>query len=223
MASNVVAIDGPAGSGKSSIARSVSQTKSFSLVDTGAMYRTVALLALEEGLDWRNGACLKSLVANLDFRFEFEGEVNRVFVNHNDVTERIRTEEISQGASVVSRHSEVREALVLQQRRAANPGPAVLEGRDIGTVVFPEAKLKLFIEASPEVRASRRAAELLARGEPADQKTILEALKVRDLSDSSRAIAPLRAADDAIRIDTTAMGFEEVLLRVMELIENRFF
>ena len=217
MASNVVAIDGPAGSGKSSIARSVSQTKSFSLVDTGAMYRTVALLALEEGLDWRNGACLKSLVANLDFRFEFEGEVNRVFVNHNDVTERIRTEEISQGASVVSRHSEVREALVLQQRRAANPGPAVLEGRDIGTVVFPEAKLKLFIEASPEVRASRRAAELLARGEPADQKTILEALKVRDLSDSSRAIAPLRAADDAIRIDTTAMGFEEVLLRVMEV------
>src|SRR5512142_1702670 len=215
----VIAIDGPAGAGKSTAARALARRLGFFLLDTGAIYRTVALRAARAGVAFSEGARLGELAAVLPIRFDEEG---RVFLGDEDVSKAIRTPEMSQGASTVSAHPPVRAALLELQRKLAARGRCVVEGRDIGTVVLPWAPLKIFLTASPEVRARRRYDELVAKGQTVDlQKTLAEIIE-RDERDSSRATAPLKQADDAVLLDTSALGEAAVVDRMEALARARF-
>jgi len=214
----IVAIDGPAGAGKSTVSRALARRLGYVYVDTGAMYRVVALLARERGITPQDGPALGGLAATVDIHFEpVDDGTQRVLTGGRDVTTAIRTQEIGDLASRISTHSEVRERLVALQRRAglaAQPG-AVLEGRDIGTVVFPDADRKFFLEASPEERGKRRYLELAAKGMDVDQSTITREIRERDVQDRSRALAPLKQADDAMLIDSSEMGIDEVVARML--------
>jgi cytidylate kinase len=212
----IVAIDGPAGAGKSTAAKRLAAALGFALVDTGAIYRAVALAASRQGIAFDDDARLAGVLERLDVRFEPlpGGEGQRVLLGGEDVSQAIRTPPMSLGASAVSARPVVRAGLLeLQRRLATAPGNrgAVLEGRDIGTVVFPDADLKVFLTASPEVRARRRHAELRARGEPATYEDVLADQTRRDRDDSTREVAPLRPAGDAVLLDTSALGLEEVV------------
>ncbi|HSB19433.1 MAG TPA: (d)CMP kinase [Anaeromyxobacteraceae bacterium] len=212
----IVAIDGPAGAGKSTAAKRLAAALGFALVDTGAIYRAVALAASRRGIAFDDDARLAGVLESLDVRFEPlpGGEGQRVLLGGEDVSQAIRTPPMSLGASAVSARPVVRAGLLELQRRLAtasgNRG-AVLEGRDIGTVVFPDADLKVFLTASPEVRARRRHAELRARGDPATYEEVLADQTRRDRDDSTREVAPLRPAGDAVLLDTSALGLEEVV------------
>jgi cytidylate kinase len=217
----VVAIDGPAGAGKTSVTRRVAETLGYLLVDTGALYRSVALAARRRGLDWSDepavGALARELARKDAIRFEAaSGGGQRVLLEGSDVSTEIRTQDMAEGASQVSAQPEVRAALLEMQRRAGRSGGVVLEGRDIGTVVFPDAEAKFFLTASVEVRAQRRYDELVLRGEPADLSVIQAEVASRDRRDSTRPIAPLRQADDALFVDTSGLGIEEVVARIVE-------
>jgi cytidylate kinase len=214
----VIAIDGPAGSGKSTIARLLSQRLGYLYLDTGAMYRAVALLALREGVALDDGPSLAALTRAARIGFSPEGHV---IARGEDVTEEIRRPSVSAAVSEVSAHAEVRELLVADQRRSANGRNVVVEGRDIGTVVFPTAALKVFLTAAPEVRAERRRKELIAAGEHTSASETLTALRARDAYDSSRAVSPLRKAADAVEVDTSAMTIDEVLDAVEALVRKR--
>jgi len=211
----VVAIDGPAGAGKSTAARTLAKRLGFVFVDTGALYRGVALVAFERGVDWEDGPALGSLVDSLalEFRLGDDG-TPKLVIDSVDRSSDIRTPHISTGASRVSRHAEVRAALLGLQRRLGAPGGVVLEGRDIGTVVFPDADVKVFLTASDEARAGRRYAELSRAGHEVDLEQVLAEIRERDRLDSERDIAPLRAADDAIVLDTSELDLEQVLTRL---------
>jgi CMP/dCMP kinase len=217
----VVAIDGPAGAGKSTVSRLLAKRLGYDLLDTGAIYRTLALLARQGGVSWQDGPAVAALAAHLDLRFRLEGELNRVFVQNADVSAEIRTPEISDGASRVSALPEVRAALLDLQRRLGAAGGVVAEGRDVGTVVFPAAEAKFFLTASAEERARRRTAELRAAGRAADEKTVLAEMVERDQRDSTRAAAPLRKADDAIEVDTSGMGPVEVVEAMLAMVHQR--
>jgi cytidylate kinase len=221
----VVAIDGPAGSGKSTAARRLAQRLGYTMLDTGAIYRTVALLARERGVSWDDEAALASVAAGIEVGFEFAGDLNRVFVvasgARREVTAAIRAPDMNEGASKVSRHPAVRAALLDLQRRLAAAGGVVAEGRDIGSVVFPQAGAKFFLSASPEVRARRRYEELLAAGHAASYETVLQDQIERDHRDSTRAAAPLRKADDALEIDSSALGPDEVVGKMEEIVRRR--
>ncbi len=223
----IVALDGPAGAGKSTAARRLAARLGFALVDTGAMYRVVALAASRAGVAFDDDAGLAGLLPGLTVRFEppaREGGAQRVFLGPDDVTEAIRTPAMSLGASAVSARSVVRSALLgLQRALATEPGlsGAVLEGRDIGTVIFPDADAKFFVTASPEVRAGRRHAELAARGTPVELATVLAEQGARDRADAGRAVAPLRAAEDAAVLDTSALTLDEVVERLALAVELR--
>jgi cytidylate kinase len=201
----VVAIDGPAGAGKSTAARMLAERLRYSLLDTGALYRTMALLAYQRGISWEDGPAVAALAENLHVRFSLTAGVNRVFLGEADITAQIRAPEISEGASRVSALPEVRAALLELQRRLGAAGGVVVEGRDIGTVVFPEAEAKFFLTASADERARRRVAELQGAGREADLATTRSEMLARDHRDSSRAVAPLRQAEDAVAIDSSAM------------------
>lgn len=221
----IVAIDGPAGAGKSTAAKRVAARLGFAMVDTGAIYRAVALAASRRGLAFDDDAGLEALLPGLSIRFEpVPGGTQRVLLDGEDVSSAIRTPAMSLGASAVSARPVVRAALLDLQRRLArapgNPG-AVLEGRDIGTVVFPDADVKFFLTASPEVRARRRYEELRAKGEPVRLEEVLADQVRRDRDDSSRAVAPLRPADDAVLVDTSALGLEEVVEALGRAVEAR--
>ncbi|HEU0053994.1 MAG TPA: (d)CMP kinase [Longimicrobium sp.] len=210
MSAPIVAIDGPAGAGKSTVARQLARKLGFTMIDTGAIYRSVALAARRSGVAWDDDDGLRKL---LDDGLGLAFRDDRVVLHGQDVTEAIRTPEISRGASVVSARPVVREKLLGLQRelgRNATRG-AVLEGRDIGTVVFPDAELKFFITASPEARADRRWAELAAKGLPVGIAEVRNDQHLRDKEDSERAIAPLKRAPDAIEIDTTRLALDEVV------------
>lgn len=221
----IVAIDGPAGAGKSTLARRVARALGLVLVDTGAIYRCVALRAHRDGVDWNDDAGLEAIVRDLRVSFRFEGDLNQVRLDGEDVTGAIRTPEMSRGASMVSARPPVRAGLLDLQRKLARAEPrgAVLEGRDIGTVVFPDASLKIFLTASPEARARRRFEELGGEKSGGDAATgltydrVLEDLSQRDRVDETRAIAPLRPADDAHHVDTTALSPEQVVELVVSL------
>ncbi|MCC6666090.1 MAG: (d)CMP kinase [Polyangiaceae bacterium] len=216
----VVAIDGPAGAGKTTVTRKVAAELGYLLVDTGAIYRSVALAAKRQGLDFADadavGRLAQGLAAREGIRFaSHAGGGQRVLLDDDDVSTAIRTQEIAEGASRVSAIPAVRAALLDMQRRAGLPGGVVLEGRDIGSVVFPDAEAKFFLTASVEVRAVRRKAELEARGEPADLEVIAREVRDRDHRDSTRPVAPLTQAPDAILVDSSALDIDAVVGRIV--------
>jgi cytidylate kinase len=217
----IVAIDGPAGAGKSTASRRVAARLGFAMVDTGAIYRAVALAATRRGIALDDDARLAGLLPQVEIRFApaaTPGGGQRVFLGEDDVSVEIRTPPMSLGASKVSGRPVVRAGLLDLQRRLAlapeNAG-AVLEGRDIGTVVFPDAEAKFFLTASPEVRARRRHAELAAKGDPQTYEEVLADQLRRDRDDSQRSVAPLRPAPDAVVIDTSEVSLEEVVDRLV--------
>ena len=220
----IVAIDGPAGAGKSTVARELARRLGFTIVDTGAIYRAVALAAQRAGIGWEDDAGLARLLdAGLGISFAPAGDGQRVMLQGEDVTEAIRTPEISRGASVVSARPVVRQKLLGLQRqlgRDASHG-AVLEGRDIGTVVFPDADVKFFLTAEDEARAARRHAELADKGLPVRLGEVLADQRRRDKDDSERAIAPLKPAPDAVVVDTTGMDLGEVVEQCYRLARER--
>lgn len=221
----IIAIDGPSGAGKSSVAKAVAKKLGFSCLDTGAMYRAVAWQALQNGTALDDAEALGAIARGYDIEFgHVEGEPvpKRVFIGGAEVTEAIRTAEIDRAVSPVSAVPAVREALVEQQRRIGRAGNYVVEGRDIGTVVFPEAETKVFLTASNEERARRRVLQNAERGVGStDYEEVLADLIRRDEADSSRAASPLRAAEDASRIDSTAYSMEEVIDMICALAEGK--
>jgi cytidylate kinase len=211
----IVAIDGPAGAGKSTVARELSKRLGYFYVDTGAMYRVVGLLAQERGLAPDDGVKLGEIAATVDIRFDARPDgTQSVFADGRDVTEAIRAQEIGEWASKVSTQAEVRERLVDAQRKIARAGGAVLEGRDIGTVVFPDADVKFFLDASAEERGRRRQRQLEERGLRADLEGIVAEIQARDSRDRSREHSPLRAAEDAESVDTTQASADQVVDRM---------
>ena len=215
-----IAIDGPAGAGKSTVSKAVARALGYTLVDTGAIYRSVALLAKRSGISWEDEAGLATLVGGLSVSFSFEGDANLISVNGEDLSASIRVPAISQGASMVSQHPQVRAGLLALQRTLAGEGGAVLEGRDIGTVVFPEAPVKVFLDASPEVRATRRTKELQANGSPSNYDKILQEIQDRDHRDRTRSVAPLVPAKDAIEIDCSSMSAAEVIEQILGIVNQ---
>jgi cytidylate kinase len=214
----VIAIDGPAGSGKSTLARLLAARLGFAYLDTGAMYRAVAYLALHEGVATDDGASLAALAREARISFAPDG---RIVAAERDVSEEIRRPAVSAAVSEVSAHAEVRAVLLDEQRRIGAAQDVVIEGRDIGTVVFPAAPVKLFLTASSEVRAERRRKELIAGGEHVDAGETLRAMVARDAYDSQRAVAPLRCAADAVELDTSGLGIDEVVEAAREVVVAR--
>lgn len=208
----IIAIDGPAGAGKSTIASLVAQRLGFQLIDTGAIYRSVAYFSLQQDVALTDGPACAQVARTLRFAFDFQDGQNRVICNDEVLGQEIRTQEISQAASQVSAHPEVRAALLDVQRELGRQHDSVLEGRDIGTVVFPDAACKIFLTASAVERAQRRFDQLKDKGALASTyEEILADIKARDARDSSREHAPLKQADDAIAVDTTGRSIDDIV------------
>lgn len=215
----VVAIDGPAGAGKSTIARRVAAKLGFVYIDSGAMYRAVALQAMRAGTGLDDEARLERLAR--EARIEFEPGGSRVLLDREDVSAAIRAPEISPAASKVSVFSGVRRALVEQQRQMGATESVVMEGRDIGSVVFPDAEVKIYLDADPAVRAARRVREMEEKGQRLDAGEVEREIRERDRRDSTRADSPLVRAPDAVYVDTTAMGPDEVERVILEIVRQR--
>ena len=217
-----IAIDGPAGAGKSTLARALARELGYLYVDTGAIYRTVALRAREAGADPSDPKQVAPLLEDLDLRMDYGGDgVQRMYLSGRDVTEAIRENEISALASQVAALPAVREFLLEFQRKQAREHNVVMDGRDIGTVVLPQAGVKIFLTAAPEARARRRTAELLQRGQDADFDEILREIRQRDEQDENRPVAPLRQAEDAALLDTTNLDLKGSLEALLTLVRER--
>lgn len=212
----IVAIDGPAGAGKSSAARALARRLGFRFLDTGAMYRAVALAALRRGLDWKNPEALAELARGL----QIVVEEHRVLLDGEDVTDAIRTSEVTAVTHYAANNPAVREHLVYLQRQAAGRDNVVSEGRDQGTVAFPDAECKIFLTATPAERARRRLLDLEQRGEAASFEDVLAQQNLRDERDAAREVGPLKAADDAIQVFTDGLSPEEVVDRLEELVRG---
>lgn len=215
----IIAIDGPAGAGKSTLALRIADRLSFLYIDTGAMYRAVALMAERSGVDLADTQRLEALAAAA--RIDFSAGTRKVFLNGEDVTEAIRAPEISRGASRVAAIPVVRRALVRHQREIAAEASVVIEGRDIGTVVFPNAQVKIFLDAKPDVRVERRAGDLAARGQRRAIHAVAEEIAERDHRDRTRGESPLRQAPDAIHIDTSGLTLDEAEEALLRIIRER--
>jgi cytidylate kinase len=214
----VIAIDGPVGAGKSTVAKLVARKLGYLYVDTGAMYRAVALKALRLGMDINDPIVMAMLAEATDIQLQQQGDGSvRVFLDGEDVTEAIRTPEVSEASSIVSAHEGVRKVLAERQKAMAELGGVVMEGRDIQTVIAPDAEVKIFLTASLEERAKRRRLELQQKGISVSYEEVLQEVKERDERDKTRAIAPLRKAPDAVEIDTTGMTPEEVAEKIVKL------
>lgn len=217
----IITIDGPVGAGKSSVARRLAAVLGFRYLETGAMYRAVALLALEAGVRLDDTARLVQLAESLALRFVPEGAQTRIWLGERELTEILRTREVARAAAEVAALAEVRRALVAQQRRLAAAGGIVVEGRDAGTVICPEAELKIFLTASAQVRAARRRHDLAAQGERLSEAAALEDVQQRDRRDATRAASPLLPAPDAVIVDTTALELEEVVRLLAWLVREQ--
>ena len=217
-----VAIDGPSGAGKSTVSRSVAKAFGFIYVDTGAMYRTIGLAAFRKGLDTKDKPSIIGILPELDIELKYneQGE-QRMYLNGEDVSTDIRLPEISMCASNVSAMPEVRAYLMDMQRQMAKRYDVIMDGRDIGTVILPDAAVKIFLTASAEERANRRYKELIAKGNEVSFEEVLEDMKKRDEQDSNRAAAPLKPADDAVMLDTSSMNFDESIQAVCRLITEK--
>lgn len=217
-----VAIDGPAGAGKSTIARRLAAELGYRYVDTGAIYRTVAYFLDLWGVSPKDVDGVNRYIDELTVEIEYDDDgVQHMIMNGMDVTEDIRTQDISQKASLVSAHACVREMLLDMQRDLAKQYNVIMDGRDIGTVVLPKATVKIFLTASPEVRAKRRYNEYLAKGQKANYDTILKEIQQRDYQDTHREIAPLKLARDSIKVDTSEMTLDEVVSVIKRIISEK--
>jgi cytidylate kinase len=210
-----IAIDGPAGAGKSTVAQRVAKRLGMLYVDTGAMYRAATLTALTRGCSIEDEQCLRDLLDTIDLTLEIHDGMQRVYVDGEDVTEAIRSLEVTRRVSTVAAHPLVREKLVDMQRRIASRKNVVMDGRDIGTSVLPDAELKVFLTASIEERARRRLQELEQKGVKAEYGELLRDIEERDRKDSEREIAPLKQAKDAVLVDTTGCSIDEVVDRIV--------
>ena len=217
----IIAIDGPSGAGKSTLAKRLAKELGFVYLDTGAIYRALALKVLRQGVDLADDTRLAELVGSTEIDLQERDGRLEVLLDGMDVAPEIRTSEVSQMASKVSALKIVRERLLDLQRDMARRGSVVAEGRDIGTVVFPDAEVKIFLQASAEARARRRCAELQAAGRTADLAETLREMAERDKRDSERDLAPLRTADDALRIDSSTVGADELAHRVLSEIRKK--
>ncbi len=216
-----VAIDGPSGAGKSSLARRCAAELGLLYVDTGAIYRTVGLAAWRRGLDCKDEQAVASILPELDIRLGYVDGEQRMFLNGEDVSGEIRMPEISMCASDVSAHAAVRDFLMEMQRKLARENRVIMDGRDIGTVVLPEARLKIYLTASPEARAQRRMKELVAKGMETSFEEVLQDIIRRDEQDMNREVAPLRRAEDAVLVDTTEIDFEGSFQLLCSIIRER--
>ncbi len=218
-----VAIDGPSGAGKSTIAKAAAARFGFIYVDTGAIYRTVGVAARRAGVDPRDAEGVAALLPGLSIRFDYGPDgAQRMFLGEDDVSKEIRQPEISMYASAVSAIPAVRAFLLDMQRDTAKTSSVIMDGRDIGTVVLPDAGLKVFLTASLEARAARRLAELQQKGDPSTLEEVTADMIQRDKNDSTRAAAPLKPAEDAVHVDTTELSLEESIASVCALIAERF-
>lgn len=217
----IIAIDGPAGSGKSTVAKIVADRLGYVYIDTGAMYRAVAVKSIEAAVPLDKPDMIVELANHLDMRFQTIAGMRHIFADGDDVTEAIRTPEATRLSSPVSAIPGVRHRLVELQRKMGWEGGVVMEGRDIGTYVFPNAQVKAFLTASPEERARRRCKDLEQAGQPCDPVTVAAGIRERDERDSSRAMAPLKKADDAVLIDTDGMSIEDVVNAIIDLHDRR--
>ncbi|MBS1008374.1 (d)CMP kinase [Leuconostoc suionicum] len=215
-----VAIDGPASAGKSTIAKILATKLNFVYVDTGAMYRTITLAAKKNGIAYNDEEKIKKLLSQTEIRFEPGTPVQRVFLNDTDVTDEIRSAEVTNNVSVVASFADVRSNLVNRQREIANSNSVIMDGRDIGTTVLPEADIKIFLVASVDERAQRRHKENVAKGMATDLETLKHEIEARDYKDSHRQISPLTQAKDAILVDTTGQSIDEVVSKIANIIEN---
>ena len=214
-----VAIDGPAGAGKSTIARRLARELGYRYVDTGAIYRTVAYFMDLWGVSPKDVDGVTRYIDELTVGIEYDEDgVQHMLMNGMDVTEDIRSQDISQKASLISAHAVVREMLLDMQREVAQRFNVIMDGRDIGTVVLPKATVKIFLTASPEVRARRRTDELLAKGQKANYDTVLKEIRQRDYQDTHREIAPLKMARDSIKVDTSDMSLDQAVEAIREII-----
>lgn len=217
----VITIDGPSGSGKGTIAHLLAQRLKFNFLDSGSLYRLTALAAKERGIDWDDEEAVANLAAELDVDFRTEGDRTVIMLDGKDATDTIRKEEISLGASKVAAHPRVREALLDLQKSFQKGRGLVADGRDMGTMVFPEAALKIFLTASAEERAQRRYKQLLEKGESVSLRALLSDIQARDERDSQRAISPLKPASDALILDSTRLSIVEVLNQVLAYASER--
>lgn len=215
-----VAIDGPAGAGKSTIARAAAERMGFIYVDTGALYRTIGLAAYRRGIEGTDTASIIKMLPELSIDLCYQGGVQHVRLNGEDVSSYIRTPQISGYASQVSAIPEVRTYLLDLQRQMAQKQSVIMDGRDIGTVILPHAQVKIFLTASAQARAERRCAELREKGEQVTVQEVLAEMQVRDKQDSSRSAAPLRQAEDAVCVDTSALTLEQSIAAVLRVIQS---
>lgn len=204
-----IAIDGPSGAGKSSLAKRLAAELGYVYVDTGAMYRAIGLYTLRAGQNTKDAAAVAALLPDIHLDIRPGQGAQQILLNGEDVTETVRQEQVGMAASDVSAHPAVRAFLLETQRALAACSNVLMDGRDIGTVVLPDATVKIFLTATPEARAQRRLAELQAKGQAADYATVLADIRLRDDQDTHRAVAPLRQAADAVLLDTSAIGLEE--------------
>lgn len=216
-----VAIDGPSGAGKSSIAKRLAKELGYIYVDTGAMYRAIGLYVLRKKVDPTDEAAVQALLPQIQIELRYENGVQRVLLCGEDVSEAIRQEAVGMATSAVSSHSSVRAFLLDLQRRMASTQDVLMDGRDIGTVILPNATVKVFLTASAPARAQRRLKELQEKGVSTDYETVLRDIEQRDYQDSHRAIAPLKQAEDAVLVDTSELDFEQSFQALKQLILSR--
>ena len=216
-----IAIDGPAGAGKSSIAKLVAERLSFIYIDTGAMYRTMALYFMNRGINTKDQMLVESRCEEIDIRIHYENGEQQIFLNGENVSVEIREEQVGNEAAVVASYGKVREKLVALQRSMAASSDVIMDGRDIGTVVLPDADVKIYLTASSAVRAERRYKELTEKGAVCDLKKIEEDIKIRDYQDMNREISPLKQAEDAVLVDSSDMTIDQVIEEIISIVEKK--